>query len=208
MDLSYIDGNKEIIVADGGSTDRTVLIASKFAKVIIGKKGRAEQMNTGASKAKGNILWFLHADSVVHKTSLKYIEEAIAEGNVGGGLSLYFYDYNTLFMKYISKTSNIRADIFGMYYGDQGIFVKKDVFENIGGYPQIKLMEDIEISLKLKKIGNTKMLKCPIGSSARKFKKAGQLRTHFLMHKIRILYLLGVSHNKLYKMYYKAYERK
>ena len=202
--INSLSGNKEIIVVDGYSKDKTADLAGKFAKVIFSKSGRAVQMNEGAKAAEGDILWFVHSDSLVDANSIDYIDQAIKEGNIGGGFSIYFYDYNNLFMKYISKTSNIRGRKFGMLYGDQGIFVKKDVFNKIGGYPEIEIMEDIEFSLKLKKYGKIKLLKCPIGTSARRFKKGGQLRTHLLMHKIRILYFLGVKPYKLNKLYREA----
>ncbi|KZL90278.1 TIGR04283 family arsenosugar biosynthesis glycosyltransferase [Clostridium magnum] len=196
-----LKGDKEVIVVDGGSRDKTKEIAERFAKVVCSEKGRANQMNKGAEKANGDILWFVHSDSVIKENSIEEIHLAIDEGSVGGGFSLEFYDYNTLFMKYISVTSNLRAKYLGLYFGDQGIFVKKSVFENLGGYPKQEIMEDWEFSLGMKKIGKLKLISTPIGTSARRFKMGGQLRTHLLMHKIKFLYLLGTPTNKLVKIY-------
>ncbi|SHJ88338.1 TIGR04283 family arsenosugar biosynthesis glycosyltransferase [Paramaledivibacter caminithermalis] len=204
IELDSLKGEKEIIVVDGGSHDKTVEKAFKYAKVIHSEKGRAKQMNEGAKVALGDILWFLHSDSKVHNSSLEYIERAIHKGSIGGGFSLYFYDYDSLFMKFVAKTSNLRAKFLGLIFGDQGIFVKRDVFTKIGGYPDIELMEDWKLSKKLYKSGKVSILSLPIGTSARRFKNGGQLKTLLLMHKIKILYVLGVSPSKLKEIYREA----
>lgn len=199
--LDKLEGSKELIVVDGYSEDNTAALASQLAKVVFSKRGRAFQMNEGARAAKGDILWFLHSDSIINDKAIYHIEKSMKEGNIAGGFPIYFYDYNSLFMKYISKTSNMRAGMFNIYYGDQGIFVRKDIFMSIGGYPEIEIMEDIEFSLKLKKLGKLQLVDCPIGTSGRRFKKGGALRTHLLMHKLRFLYMIGVSTEKLNKLY-------
>lgn len=203
-DLSSLKGEKEIIVVDGGSTDGTVDKASRFAKVIHSEKGRSRQMNLGAEEALGGILWFVHSDSKIHKESLGSINEAIGQGYVGGGFSLDFYDYKTSFMNFVAKTSNLRARFLGLIFGDQGIFVKKDVFDAIGGYPDIELMEDWELSKKLHRAGKVKVVETPIGTSARRFQSGGQFKTLLLMHKIKLLYILGVSSSKLKEIYREA----
>lgn len=202
--LCALQGEKEIIVVDGGSNDNTVRIASKYAIVLESQKGRAKQMNTGASVAKGNILWFVHSDSVVSTDSLEGIEKAINKGYIGGGFSLYFYDYDTRFMRFVSKSSTWRAKYLGLYFGDQGVFVRKDIFHELGGYKEMELMEDWDFAKRLGKKGKMKMLDIKIGTSARRFKTGGQLRTLLLMHKLKVLYILGVSPSKLNKMYREA----
>ncbi|RKD29025.1 TIGR04283 family arsenosugar biosynthesis glycosyltransferase [Thermohalobacter berrensis] len=202
--LNRLEGEKEIIVVDGGSRDKTVEIASKYAKVIKSRKGRAYQMNKGAKEAKGDILWFVHSDSILDKSSLKEIEKTVSNGCIGGGFSLYFSDYNTAFMKFVSITSNWRAKYLKLFFGDQGIFVKRDIFNKLGGYPEIDIMEDWEFSRRLSKEGKIKILEVPIGTSARRFKKGGPLKTLLLMHKIKVLYLLGVPPSRLSKIYREA----
>ncbi|WP_432409607.1 TIGR04283 family arsenosugar biosynthesis glycosyltransferase [Wukongibacter sp. M2B1] len=203
-DLSSLKGDKEIIVVDGGSTDGTVDKVTRLAKVIHSEKGRARQMNLGAKEALGDILWFVHSDSKIHKESIASIKNAIGQDYVGGGFSLEFYDYKTTFMKFVAKTSNLRARFLGLIFGDQGIFIKKDVFDAIGGYPDIELMEDWELSKKLYRTGRVKIVETPIGTSARRFQSGGQLKTLLLMHKIKFLYMLGVSSSKLKKIYREA----
>lgn len=202
--LNSLEGEKEIIIVDGESNDNTFFYASSLVRTIKAKRGRANQMNQGAKASKGEILWFVHADSMLEKDAIKQIEITVSQGFVGGGFSIYFYDYHTFFMRYITVTSNIRSKISGLFYGDQGMFVRKDVFLKLGCFPEMELMEDFKFSRYIRKIGKMKLLEKNIGTSARRYKNGGQLRTHLLMHKIRILYFLGVPTSKLNKMYGEA----
>ncbi|WP_313755854.1 TIGR04283 family arsenosugar biosynthesis glycosyltransferase [Tissierella sp.] len=199
--LIKLNGDKEIIVVDGGSTDKTVNIAKEYAIVINSPKGRARQMNTGAKMAKGEILWFIHSDSKLDENSIVEIEKTIEKGYIGGCFKLYFYDLHTRFMKYVANSSNGRARYLKLIFGDQGIFMRKDIFEKLNGYKDMELMEDWEFSCRIHKLGKMKVLDKKIGTSARRFKKGGQLRTLLLMHKIKILYILGTPTDKLAKIY-------
>ena len=201
-EISGIAGEKEIIVVDGGSVDDTASIASKYATVISSPKGRANQMNAGAHIASGDILWFVHCDSKVHLESLKAINTSIATGHVGGGFNLEFYDYPSLFFKYLSVTSNWRAKYLKLIFGDQGLFVKRDVFEKLGGFAPMPLMEDWDLSVRLRKTGKLDMIKLPIYTSARRFVDSGILKTHLHMHKIKLLYILGTPAEELSKAYH------
>jgi rSAM/selenodomain-associated transferase 2 len=202
--LQSLDGEKEIIVVDGGSQDGTFEKAEKLTRTIRAGKGRANQMNKGAKASKGGILWFVHADSRLAKDSIMHIEEAVGQGFAGGGFSVYFYDYDTRFMRYISKTSNRRPLLTGLFYGDQGIFVERNAFFGVGGFPDMELMEDFKFSRLIRKAGRMKLLEQGIGTSARRYKNGGQLRTHLMMHRIRLMYLLGASPEKLSRIYGEA----
>lgn len=199
--LVAIQGDREIIIVDGGSQDRTVELAEKYGQVLRGPKGRSRQMNYGASQSQGEILWFVHLDARLDPSSLEEIERTMAEGYVGGGFKLYFYDMGGWLIRYIALTSNLRRSLLKLIFGDQGIFVAREVFQKMDGYKEIDLMEDFDFSLRLHQEGRVKKLRTPIGSSARRFKEGGTLRTFLQMQKIKYLYLRGKSPEDLNKMY-------
>ncbi len=200
--IQSIQGEKEIIVVDGGSKDRTVEMAKEStATVIHSSKGRANQMNAGAKAAKGTILWFVHSDSRLDPNSIHAIKEAIDQGYIGGCFQLYFYDLQTRFMKYVASSSNRRAKYLHLIFGDQGIFMRKEIFEKLDGYKRMELMEDWDLSRRIHKLGKMKLLNEKIGTSARRFKKGGPLKTLLKMHKIKLLYLLGTPVDKLNRIY-------
>ena len=193
-------GVSEIIVADGGSTDATVKLAAG-AKVVAAPKGRAVQMNAGARCAAGDILLFLHCDTQLPNSALTQIYQALEDRRVVGGAFKVKIDYPGPFFYFASLGSNVRAALTGIYFGDQAIFVRRKVFEQLGGFPNIPLLEDWEISRKLKQAGKTALLPGPAVTSARRWLIHGRWRTAWLMHKIKILYLLGVNPKDLRRMY-------
>lgn len=203
--LSTLQGHFEVIFVDGGSTDNTLNIIKKNDTsikftVLSSQKGRGIQMNIGVQKAQGNILWFVHSDSILVADSLIAIQKAIDKGYYGGSLSLFFHDYSTLSLKIIAFFSNIRARYFHSFYGDQGIFVTKQLFQQLGGFPNMIFLEDYEFSRLLHPYKTT-TLPTPIGSSARRFIKGGTWTTIGLMRKIKKMYRAGVSPNILIELY-------
>lgn len=200
-EIKAIEGDKEIIIVDGGSIDNTIQIAKNYGQVVVSKKGRARQMNAGAKFANGDILWFVHLDSKLHSDSISEIENTIKGGCVGGCFSLYFYDLDTIFMKFMAISSNNRAKYLKLVFGDQGIFMTRYIYKKLGGYNDMELMEDWDLSRRIHKLGKIEVLKSKIGTSARRFKSGGELRTLLLMHKIKILYMIGVPTEKLAKIY-------
>lgn len=196
--------NCEIIISDADSSDRTKEIASSQGALVVSSKkaGRGLQLNRGAEVASAPILLFLHADSSLEKSALSSLVKKIKENpeKVGGCFSLKIESEHPL-LKFISWSSNLRAKYLNLVFGDQGIFVKKEVFESLGGFPEIELMEDWEFSKKLTKAGELLYLNKKIYTSARRWKNYGVLKTILLMHKIKILYLFGYSPEKLKRIY-------
>lgn len=191
----------EIIVSDGGSTDETVNEAEcAGARVIISPvKGRAAQMNKGVSIAKGNILYFLHADSIPPKDFTGQILDACNEGAVSGCFRLAF-DYNHWFLK--ANVWFTRFNVNAVRFGDQGLFVTKDVFQKAGGFREdLLMMEDQEIIYRIKKYGRFKVMNDVVVTSARKYLDNGIYRMQGIFFYIWLLYYLGYSQDHLLKLH-------
>lgn len=199
--LMTLKGDFEVLVVDGGSSDGTQAIASEVAKVIHSEKGRGKQMNTGAVQAKGQILWFLHSDSLVSENSIIAIEEACSKGYAGGCFSLFFHDERSFNLTWLALTSNLRAKYLKLMFGDQGIFVTREAFETLGAFPEIAIMEDWAFSRAMNKSYKCKLLKTKIGTSGRRFKEGGFFKTLMKMHWIKWQYLKGTTPEQLVKLY-------
>lgn len=201
--VENLAGNKEIVVVDGGSKDQTYSLAKELTdKVYQTRPGRGHQMNLGAKEATGDILFFLHSDSKLEHNALLSIKKAMEDDRVIGGCFKFKIDDDCWPLKFISWTSNLRAQYLNLMFGDQGIFVRKSVFDKVGGYPDQELMEDWEFSRKLDKFeGELVQLDVKIYTSARRWHKFGIWKTILLMHKIKFLYMLGVSPSKLRETY-------
>ena len=204
--LRRLEGDKEIIISDGGSSDGTLEKLKNFTDVTVisSRSGRASQMNEGAAVSTGEVLWFVHADSRVSETSLRDIEQAIEAGAVGGFFRLRFYDADDRFLKFIESTSHTRAKDFCLIFGDQGLFMKREVFFELGGFANVALMEDWEISRRLRtlhKRGAIRALDTTIGTSARRYITNGRFRTWLKMNFVKALYILGVKTDILRHIY-------
>lgn len=197
-----IDIQTEIIVVDGGSKDNTLEIASKQAhQVLVTKQGRANQMNYGAASAKGNVLFFLHADSTLTEEVFKKLKEVLQEpAYVGGAFSLQI-DSKRYILKIISFVVNLRARFFNLVYGDQGIFIRKEKFDELGGFSAIPIMEDIEFYRRLRASGKTVFLNEKLLTSARRWEKEGIFFTTLRNWLLLIMYYLGMPTERLEKLY-------
>ncbi len=201
----YDEANKigEIIIADGGSTDSTMAAAeSEGVKVVVSKeKGRSAQMNYGASFAAGNILYFLHADTIPPKSFSNDIAIAIRNGFDAGCFMLSF-DYDHWFLK--ANCWFTRFDVDAIRFGDQSLFVRKSVFEKAGGFCEKHIvLEDQQLIKRLKKIVRFTVIKKPVITSARKYLENGIYKTQGIFFIIYFLYRFGYSQQKLVAAYKK-----
>ncbi|MGE6324536.1 TIGR04283 family arsenosugar biosynthesis glycosyltransferase [Psychrobacter sp. NPDC078370] len=204
---------QQVILVDGGSVDGSVAITNNVLKstetaqsainwrIIESTVGRAQQMNAGAMLATGDVLLFLHADTELPADAIDNIRQAVAQydwGRFDVGL-----DSREPLLKIVGLMINQRSRLMSIATGDQAIFIKKSVFEQIGGYPDQPLMEDIELCKRLKKIARPACLKSKVITSARRWQQHGTWRTIFLMWHLRFDYWRGVSPNVLKQRYYK-----
>ena len=202
--LSRLHGeieHHEIVVVDGGSTDNTMDIVGAFpgVKRVFSSMGRGSQMNRGAEAAKGDILLFVHADTHLPPGGLSLIESLIGErGIVAGSFSLSF-DYSNPFLRLYAIFSRINHILFT--YGDQGLFVAKGVFEDVGGFRILPIMEDVEIQKRLRRSGRFIKLRQPVITSARRFLDHGIIKQEILNICLVFLYYLGVPPSRLAKIY-------
>ncbi|MGE5391031.1 MAG: TIGR04283 family arsenosugar biosynthesis glycosyltransferase [Deltaproteobacteria bacterium] len=191
----------QVIVCDGGSTDETCAICARYpVKMVESLPGRGMQLNTGAASAEGDILLFLHADSKIEPAVIHEICAAVAAGHKWGCLSLTF-DKRDLVFRLIAGQSNLRARIFSMCYGDQGIFCTRGLFYEAGQYPLTVFLEDIGLSDKLRRISPARVLNGKVITSSRRFVKHRVLRTIIKMQIVKIMYRLGVEPDTIIRWY-------
>ena len=193
----------EIIVADGGSTDGTICCAEKSKAITVrcNQKGRSAQMNEGAAIANGQILYFLHADSIPPKKFTEHILEAHGKGAVSGCFRLAF-DHNHWFLK--ANAWFTRFDVNAIRFGDQSLFVTKEVFDKAGGFNQsLLMMEDQEIIHRIKKLGKFIVMNDVVTTSAKKYLDNGIYRLQVIFFRIWFLYYLGYSQLHLLKLHRK-----
>ncbi len=198
----------EIIIVDG-SYERNTIDAIKDRDVIkkTSPNGRARQMNAGAAVASGEVLIFLHADTKLPLNAFKKIREVLENSRYVGGAFALELDTQRRSLRFIAWTARIRVRFTEIPYGDQAIFLRKDYFSAIGYYKDIPLMEDMELMERIKRLGGKIcIIKDPVRSSPRKWLQEGIFYTTLRNHIIRILYSLGVSPNRLVKLYYRNHK--
>lgn len=193
--------NCELIVVDGGSSDATPDLASAQARVVTTAPGRARQMNEGAANTRGDVLWFVHADTVIAPRALQQIREALTNpGIVGGGLSLRF-DRRTPSLDYLARMSTLRARHLHHVFGDQAMFVRRGTFEHLGGFAPLPLMEDFEFSRRLHRTGRLVVLPATSTAASRRLTQHGTLRMIAFMQYLKLLFLAGVSPERIQLRY-------
>jgi len=199
-------------VVDGGSTDETpALLESYRLKTqssalspvhwVTAPPGRARQMNEGAKASHGEVLLFLHADTQLPRDANTVINRVLADRRMVGGRFDVRFDRPSMWGTIISKTMNWRSRLSGLATGDQALFVRRPIFEQMGGFADMPLMEDIEFSGRLKQAGATAALTATVTTSFRRWEQQGPLRTILLMWTLRFLYWIGISPSHLVKWY-------
>jgi rSAM/selenodomain-associated transferase 2 len=184
----------EIVVVDGGSSDATVQRARLRADhVLTAPRGRALQMNAGAAKASGDVLLFLHADTRLPPEAERLVLDGLARSTHGWGRFDVTIDGRHPMLKLVAATMNLRSRITGIATGDQAIFVKRELFQSVGGFPAIPLMEDIALSKRLKRLGKPLCLRERAVTSGRRWETHGVFRTIFLMWRLRLAYFFGAD---------------
>lgn len=192
----------EIIVVDGGSTDRTRRISVEAgAKVLMTGPGRARQMNRGALDASGDVLLFLHADTRLPASALRDIAAALNDARYVGGRFDVELDSDRWLLNLVSFMISLRSRLSKIGTGDQAIFVRRETFAELGGFPEMPLMEDIAFCRMLKRMGDVACLKSKVVTSARRWETDGVWRTIFRMWTLKLLYLAGVSPARLKRFY-------
>lgn len=188
----------EVIVVDGGSSDDTVARAQPRAdRVLDAPRGRAIQMNTGAARARGEILLFLHADCRLPEAVDALIIEGLRRERKSWGRFDVRIASDKLLLRAVETLMNARSRLTGIATGDQAIFVTRSLFEAAGRFPQLALMEDIALSRRLKRYGAPLCLRHRVITSARRWEKEGVLPTILLMWRLRFAYWLGADPDKL-----------
>jgi len=192
----------ERIVVDGHSSDGTAALAEPFAdKVLVTQAGRAQQMNAGARVAGGEVFLFLHADSRLDENGFCDLIEAFDDPAVVGGAFRLAIDSSRLSLRIVAAVANWRTWLTGIPYGDQGIFVRRSVFERLGGYPELPIMEDLEFARRLNRAGTIALLSRPMITSSRRWDKEGVGYTTVRNQIFVLFYLLGVSPTRLSRWY-------
>ncbi len=191
----------ELIVVDGGSSDDSATVAAAHAtRVLLAPRGRARQMNAGARAARGELLWFVHADAAI-AAGTRAVLLAANRGSQGWGrFDIAITDPATPF-RVIETLMNLRSRLSGIATGDQALFVRRELFVAVGGFPDLALMEDIELSRILKRHCRPQCLAVRVGTSARRWRRDGIARTVVMMWLLRLAWFVGVPATRLARIY-------
>ncbi|MFH1604407.1 MAG: TIGR04283 family arsenosugar biosynthesis glycosyltransferase [Pseudomonadota bacterium] len=192
----------EVIVVDGGSDDGTVeLVQGLVDRLVCAPTGRSEQMNAGANVATGDVLLFLHADSRLPDAADCLVLQGLACGGQAWGRFDVCIAGSHPLLRVVQSMMNLRSRLTRICTGDQAIFVRREAFAAIGGYPRQELMEDIAISARLRRVSAPLCLRQRCLTSARRWERQGVLRTIALMWWLRLQYALGATPTRLARAY-------
>ena len=195
-------GGVEVLLVDGGSEDESAAIATCAGfRVIRADRGRARQMNAGAAAVRGDVLLFLHADTRLPDGAVQLVDAALADGRHVWGRFDVEFDVHTWTMGATAFGINLRSRLSGIATGDQALFMTRAAFDGVGGFPDQPLMEDVEITGRLRKRSRPACIRRPVLTSARRWEERGAWRTIFLMWRLRLDYWLGASPADLARRY-------
>ena len=193
------EGDADVVVVDGGSTDGTATLAAPRARVLAGPRGRAVQMNLGARRAAGDALLFLHADTRLPPGALAALRRALADPRVVGGTFTLRFEPETPLLRFYAWWTRLPLRLF--HYGDQGIFCRRAAFDRLGGYLEMPLMEDVDFLARLARLGRVTLVPLALTTSARRFQRHGVVRQQLRNIVLVSLYALGVSPRRLERWY-------
>jgi len=202
--LSHLEGvdNLEVIVVDGGSNDETAALAeARGAKVIQSNPGKAVQMNAGADAAAGDVLVFLHADTLLPENFSRQIVSALNQNGVAAGAFRLSIASNVAGIRIIERMANLRSRFLRLPYGDQALFMKKSLFEKMGGFAKVPIMEDFILVRRLKRKGKIVILSAAVATSPRRWLHFGIVKTWLVNQAIIIAYYLGIPPERLTRWY-------
>ncbi|GAC1364332.1 MAG: TIGR04283 family arsenosugar biosynthesis glycosyltransferase [Herpetosiphon sp.] len=190
----------EIIIVDGGSHDQTPDLAAGFGRVIKSARGRAQQMNAGAKLATGDVLIFLHADTHLPAGALALIEDACYDRQVIGGAFRLAFDNASLIFRLNAAATNIRSKT-GIFMGDQAMWIRRTTFEQLGGFPRVPVMEDIELSKRMRRAGRVALLPATVTTSTRRHQAHGPIKTIMSIWALQLRYYWGTQPERIAAAY-------
>lgn len=194
----------ELIIVDGGSRDGTLELSRSLAGTCCSSRaGRARQLNEGARRASGEVLLFLHADTSLPEDAPRRLSEAFADRDAVWGRFDVRLSGSHRLLRVVETAMNWRSRLTGIATGDQAMFVRRSVFEQVGGFPSVSLMEDVALSRVLLRIRKPLCLRERVVTSSRRWLRQGILRTIFLMWGLRLAYALGADPERLHRIYYR-----
>ena len=200
--------NAEIIVVDGGSADATVAIARDYdVKILHSQRGRGTQLQTGGAAASGDVLWFVHADTIAPPEAIFEIKKALKDSRIVGGNFTIRFDGERFAAKFLTWLYP-QLNLLGLIYGDSAIFVRREIYERIGGFRDYPIFEDLDFIQRLRKTGEIATLPSIVTTSSRRFEDKSFVLTFARWTLLQILYWLGVSPETLLKIYFPALKTK
>lgn len=200
--------NVEIILVDGGSTDATVSIAENYGvKILHSPRGRGRQLQIGGDAASGGILWFLHADTIAPPDAVSEIKRALKSPGIAGGNFTIRFGGKRFAAKFLTWLYP-KLNLLGLIYGDSAIFVRRSVYEEIGGFQDYPIFEDLDFIERLRLAGEIVTLSSAVTTSSRRFENKSFILTFLRWTILQVLYWLGVSPETLLKIYFPTVKSK